>query len=369
MIVGTTRATDTHLSARQPGMKDVALRAGVSHQTVSRVINHHPNVSASTRERVEAAIKELGYLRNMTARALVTRRSRTIGVVTFGSFQYGPVRAMLSIEQAARQADLHVNLTTVDDENAVDDVIHRLLGRAVEGVILVAPQQFSVGIARRLREYIPAVVVGTEVSEDINSASIDQALGAQMATEHLLGLGHRDIAHITGPMDWHDAQARAAGWARAMQAAGLTPRPMIAGDWSPECGYQIGCSFERRDLPTALFVANDQMAVGVMRAFHERAIAVPDRVSVVGFDDIDLCAFLWPPLTTVRQDFATLGTRAVELLLELMSGAPTASVLVPPALMVRASTASVAGACSTATSPASVARKPRPLTSRRGPKR
>ena len=222
---------------RRPGMVDVARRAGVSHQTVSRVLNEPASVRPATRERVLAAIEELGYRRNMAARALVTDSSRMIGVMTAFSHFYGPASTTAAIELAARRSNYGTLVTSlqVGDEEEIDEALGFLVNRGVDGLIAVAP---STGIARaagRGAGGVPMVVVadGFAPSERVHVVSVDQGLGAGMAVRHLVGRGRSRIAHIAGPGDWFDARARAAGWRAALEDSGLEAVDPVEGDLGP----------------------------------------------------------------------------------------------------------------------------------------
>ncbi len=327
-------------------MTDVAQLAGVSHQTVSRVLNDHPHVREETRRRVLDAMVKLGYRRNLTARALVTRQTATIGVVAFDTDLYGPASTLFSIEEAARARDYRVSVVTVPDpdEAAFAEAVDRLLEQSVTGVVVLAPQRAAVRVMAGLPPDLPAVAVEGGAAPGIPSVVVDQVDGALQATRHLLGLGHRSIVHVSGREDWIEAEARLRGWQQAMAAAGAPLSPVLAGDWSPRSGHAAG----RRlldELPgtTAVFVANDHMALGLIRAVSEAGVQVPEQISVVGFDDIAEAEFLRPPLTTVRQDFAEVGRRCVDVLLDRIA-TPVEwfdgpAVVVPCSLVVRASTA------------------------------
>lgn len=329
---------------RPPGMQDVARAAGVSHQTVSRVLNGHSRVRPETRQRVLAVIAELGYRRNSAARALVTSRSGTIGLLTPRSALHGPVATMVSVEEAARQAGLFVSVASLTDYGAasVAAALDHFLDQGVEGIVVIAPTPGAVEVASSLALRVPMVITAADTSAGLGfqSASVDQELGARLATRHLVELGHTDIVHVRGPLGWLDAEARCRGWRGELAAAGLQDTPPLVGDWTAESGFALGKQLLAAGPPSAVFAANDMMALGVVRAVTEAGIDVPADVSVVGFDDIEGAGFYRPPLTTVRQDFTALGGRCVALLLEQLAGGVSSSpVLLPPELVVRASTA------------------------------
>ncbi|SDT70145.1 LacI family DNA-binding transcriptional regulator [Jiangella sp. DSM 45060] len=332
---------------RSPVMADVARIAGVSHQTVSRVLNHHPNVRQATRDRVVAAIEELGYRRNLSARALVTRRTNTLGVVAFDTTLYGPASTLFGLEQAARDAGYFISIVSLKTINrkTVGEALDYLAAQAVDGLIAIAPQVEAAAAVSALQGHVPVVAVEGGEADGMPVVAVDQTRGAELATRHLLDLGHRTVWHVAGPADWLEAEGRRRGWRRTLEAAGIAAPPVVAGDWSPRAGYAAGrhiADAARAGRATAVFVSNDQMALGLLRALHEAGIRVPQDVSIVGFDDIPEAEFLTPPLTTIRQDFAEVGRKSIALLLDLIETGPgpeTARVVVAPALVTRASTA------------------------------
>ncbi|WP_416418628.1 LacI family DNA-binding transcriptional regulator [Paenarthrobacter aromaticivorans] len=325
-------------------MEDVARVAGVSHQTVSRVLNNHPNVSTKTRERVEQAITELGYRRNTAARSLVTRRSQTIGVLGSELAQYGPSHTLLGVQQAARDAGYFVSVAGLREvtPETIKDAMAHFMDQGVDGIVVTVPHPGTFEVLKDITAQVPLVAVGSVGDEHLSGATVDQREGARLAVQHLLELGHKHIGHLSGPADWIDAVARTEGWRDALREAGLEPAALIEGDWSAECGYLEGLKIAAERSMTALFVANDQMALGVLRAFHEAGVRVPADISVVGFDDQPEAAYFIPPLTTVAQDFEELGERCIGLLLDrLETGATGTPVTVKPRLVVRATTAPV----------------------------
>lgn len=323
-------------------MEDVARVAGVSHQTVSRVLNNHPNVSSKTRERVEQAITELGYRRNTAARSLVTRRSQTIGVLGSELAQYGPSHTLLGVQQAARDAGYFVSVAGLREvtPETIKDAMAHFMDQGVDGIVVTVPHPGTFDVLKDITAQVPLVAVGSVGDEHLSGATVDQREGARLAVQHLLALGHKHIGHLSGPADWIDAVARTEGWRDALREAGLEPAALIEGDWSAECGYLEGLKIAAERSMTALFVANDQMALGVLRAFHEAGVRVPADISVVGFDDQPEAAYFIPPLTTVAQDFEELGQRCIGLLLDRLETGTTGSpVSVKPWLVVRSTTA------------------------------
>lgn len=322
-------------------MHDVAKLAGVSHQTVSRVLNKHPNVRTATRERVLAAMRELDYRPNNLARSLVTSRTHRIGVISFDARYYGPGSTLVAIERAAHNRGYGVALASMTGLTAEDDAhaVAMLDAQRVDGLIVIAPHRGAVDTIRRLPAAVPVVALESEFRRGVSVVAIDQRAGGRMATEHLLSLGHRTVWHVAGPDDWNEARLRIAGWRDALTDAGRSAPEPLAGDWTPRSGYQAGLELARRTDVTAVFVANDQMALGVLRAFHEHGITVPGDRSVVGFDDMPEAEFLVPGLTTVRQDFDAVGRKGLARLMTLIEGGtPRRRVtLIEPELVVRAS--------------------------------
>jgi DNA-binding LacI/PurR family transcriptional regulator len=339
------RTTGRRGGIRPPVMADVARLAGVSHQTVSRVINGQSNLRPATRLRVEEAIRQLGYRPNSAARALVTKRSATIGVIGSKSGFWGPSTVHRTIQAAGREAGYFVSSVNVPDLTgaAVADAVEHLRDQSVEGIVLIAANDEAVEVARSQEAVgIPVVVVEGLLDKARWTVGVDQVAGAELATRHLLDLGHTEIVHVAGPLQWTEARSRLRGWQGAMHAAGLRPSPPLEGDWSAASGYRLGAELAARTEVTAVFAANDQMALGLLRALWEAGRTVPGDVSVVGFDDIPEAGFLIPPLTTVRQDFTAVGHRAIEILQAAIAhpepGGETPERLIRPELVVRAST-------------------------------
>ncbi|UTT63768.1 LacI family DNA-binding transcriptional regulator [Microcella humidisoli] len=299
-----------------PTIRDVARAAGVSHQTVSRVLNEHPNVSRATRERVSTAIAKLGYQPSRAAVSLATNQSRMLGILTASTTQYGPISGIAGIEQAARSAGYWVCTVDVDphDRKSIVDGLDHLYHLGIDGLVVIAPQRPVLDVLNRHPLRGPVVTLGSTTTLGAMSLTVDQTGGARAATRHLLENGHTRIAHIGGPADWEEAAVRAAAFNEELLASGIAPGPTVLGDWTSASGYRAA----RRLLdfrPTGVFAANDQMALGAIHAFNEAGLRVPDDVSIVGFDDLPDASHFAPPLTTVRQDFTELGRAAVDLLL------------------------------------------------------
>jgi DNA-binding LacI/PurR family transcriptional regulator len=323
-------------------MADVAQLARVSLQTVSRVLHDSPNVRGETRERVLTAIRQLDYRPNSVAQALVTGRSKTLGVVSFDTTLYGPASTLLGIEQAAHDAGYAVSISSLRSLNrdSVLSAIQQLRDQGVDGVAVIAPLRSGIDALQHVRPDFAVVAVEAGPNASIPVATVDQMAGAMAATQHLLSLGHKTVWHVAGPTDWNEADERIEGWRTVLEAAGAPIPELLRGDWTPRSGYELGECILRIPELTAVFVANDQMALGLLRRLHEAGRDVPRDLSVVGFDDMPEAAYFPPPLTTVRQDFAELGRRCLHILLGRIEGemGPT-RVVVAPELVVRASTA------------------------------
>jgi DNA-binding LacI/PurR family transcriptional regulator len=297
-------------------MGDVARLAGVSHQTVSRVINDSEHVAPRTRERVLEAMETLGYRPSSIARALVTGRTNTIGVVSFDTTLHGPASTMFGIERAAHRAGYFTTTVSLQslDRPSIDAAVTRLSGQGVDGILVIAAESPAVNALPNLPSRVPVVAVEAGPRKGVSVVAIDQRAGASVATRHLLDLGHATVFHIAGPPDWQEASLRMTGWRRTLRATGADVPDPLTGDWSACSGYELARELVRSDDVTAIFVANDQMALGALRALHEGGRRVPEDVSIVGFDDIPESAFFTPPLTTVRQDFLEMGERGFALL-------------------------------------------------------
>jgi DNA-binding LacI/PurR family transcriptional regulator len=326
-------------------MADVAKAAGVSAQTVSRVLNDHPNVRRETRDKVQAAVRELGYQLNTAARSLVTGRTRTIGVMTFDAVRYGPASVLQGIGTAAQEAGYLVSVAVLRalDRGAVLDAADRLLGQAVDGLITIAPETHTAKALLSVPRVVPIVALDGSVDDSVEVVRVDEEGGARQATSHLLHLGHRTVWHLAGPPGFFAATERVDGWRSALAAAGVEiPEPLV-GDWTANSGFEAGRRLAAMPEVTAVFAANDQMAVGLLRALQEGGRRVPEDVSVIGFDDIPEAAFLLPPLSTVRPDFTEVGRRCIgSLLRQLDSGSASGArqSMVQTELVIRRSSSS-----------------------------
>lgn len=331
-------------TAKQATLVDVARKAGVSYQTVSRVINGHPNVAPHTRERILDAIEQLNYLPNVSARNLVTRRSRTVGIISYGSTYYGPAQMVTHIEASLREREYGLTLSTLPQMSvaALRAAILEVRRRSVDGIVMITPiADIQTHEVQALCRQVPFVMIDIALGEALPSVVIDQRRGGMLAAQHLVDQGHREIAEIRGPRDWSAAALRHDGTLTVLHEAGIEPTLSVEGDWTAHSGYEAahrvvdaGVAF------SGLVVSNDQMALGAIRALRERGLRVPDDISVVGFDDLPESAYFEPPLTTVHQDFASLGRESAAYLSDLIDGRPTPLMqhVLAPELVIRRST-------------------------------
>jgi DNA-binding LacI/PurR family transcriptional regulator len=338
------RVAGKSASPSLPRSADVARLAGVSQKTVSRVFNDEPYVSADVRRRVLEAADELGYRLNNAARALASGRTRSIGVVSLGTALYGPASLLMGIERAVRPTGyaLRVVSTVEGDPSGIVGAVQSLLEQGVDGIIISEPIDegtLSVPLG------VPVLVLGAPsifTAPQVVTMSVGSSLLARTATDYLLQLGHETVHHLAGPQRWYSARDRLEGWRSALVAQGRSEPPVVIGDWSAASGYREGAALVADPTVTAVFAANDDMAIGLIHALVDAGRRVPDDVSVVGFDDIPVSAHVLPPLTTVRQPFDAVAEQGLELLLRAIEE-PQLSVPEAPdppvELIVRASTA------------------------------
>lgn len=314
-------------------MAAVAARAGVSGQTVSRVVNESPRVDPATRERVERAMAELGYRPHRAARALRTGRSQTIGLVVTTLATVGNSRMLQATAEAAAERGYALTLVTAA-AGGVGEAFERLADQGVDGAIVL--NEASALLPAQRPSGLHLVVVDAPEESDLVVVHSDHAGGAATATAHLLGLGHRTVHHLAGPADSFAASERERGWREALHAAGAEIPEAVRGDWSPESGHAAADALATA---SAVFCANDQMALGLLRALADSGRRVPDDVAVVGFDDVPDAANYRPPLTTIRQDFSALAHRAVALLVGDIEGEAVERASVVPTTLVERSSA------------------------------
>jgi len=341
-------------------IKDVAEVAGVSTQTVSRVINNRPDVAPATRRRVLGVIKELGYRPNMLARSLSQQRSHSLGVVTAGLKYVGPSRTINGITAQAEELGYMRVLKELRhfEFDDIDSVLDDLLSRQVDGILWAVSEvgDNRRGLASRLRALkTPILFMTMEQRSGWPVVKIDNYAGGRIAVQHLLDLGHRHVGHISGPLAWWEARMRKSGWEDAMNDAGyaMSDHHWSEGDWSPASGKKaIDELLAKFPEMTGVFIANDQMALGALQYAHEHGIRVPNQLSIVGFDDVPESAFYWPALTTIHHDHYTLGCTAVKELVAMIDrrrkaelwGMPAVDdqsllISIEPTLTVRASAA------------------------------
>ncbi|MFE4467735.1 LacI family DNA-binding transcriptional regulator [Leifsonia sp. NPDC056824] len=329
-------------TGRPLSIRDVARIAGVSRQTVSRVLNGERYIKPSTEEHVRKVIEELAWRPNSAARALATSRFKAIGLLVSARSHYGPFSAAAAVDEAARARGYAIVSATLahEDEASLTEALDAFLAQGVDGVVVIAPQQRAHEALRKVSIRVPFISLQWPDTPGDRAVAFDQREGARLATRHLIELGHTRIVHVAGPQDWNEAEERMRGYLDEMSARDLPTTPPVLGDWTADTGYDLGMKLLRSREFTAVFASNDQMALGLMHAAAELALSVPDDLSIVGFDDIPEAKHFAPPLTTVRQDFAQLGARAIERLIAAIEG----STLIPvddfgaPELIVRKST-------------------------------
>lgn len=330
--------------SRTANILDVARLAGVSHQTVSRVLNDLPNVRPATRARVEQAIAQLRYSPSPAARALVTRRTRTIGLVAPVAADFGPTSIAMHFNVAARAARYNVETVSSLDTDPADvrAIVEGLLRQRVDAIVLVVVDVDVLELVRGLDLSVPVVAAASAARRSPLFVSIDQYRGARAAVRHLAELGYERIVHLAGPQRAADAIERVRGWRDELADRRLEVIAPIHGDWSAASGYRLGAELDVGP-GSAVFVANDHMAIGVLSALRERGLRVPDDVSVVGFDDVPESGFLYPALTTVRQDFAALGELMMQKVLVAVEEPESVTVdtPLPTRLIIRQSTRAV----------------------------
>ena len=327
---------------REPSMADVAAAAGVSGQTVSRVATGKGVVKESTRQRVVAAMQELGYRPNSAARALKFGRYRSIGVIMFSLSTFGNMRTLEAIASEASSAGYSLNLIPLKTatQSSVSGAFARLNEEAVDGIVIVIEAHRLADSEIELPAELPVIVIDSDDRYHYPVVDTDQAQGARLATEHLLDLGHATVWHVAGPEESYSAHRRRQSWDHTLRAHDCAVPEVIVGDWSAESGYRAGLQLVQHDGVTAIFAANDQMALGILRALHESGRSVPGDISVVGFDDMAEASQFWPPLTTVRQHFDQVGALALRnLVATIERRAVESTELVTTELIIRSSTA------------------------------
>ena len=342
MVMLLTMAAGSPAAAPAPraSIGDVARLAGVAPITVSRVANGSDAVRPDTRERVLAAMAMVGYAPNTAARALRSGSFETIGLVAHRFTRTGESRTIEGVVEAARTEGYTVALVDIVSPTDVSAAATRLRHQAVDGLIVIRAE-VATPTDLSLPPGMPVVVSDSRFVGHHAAVGADQIGGSRTAVEHLLALGHPTVHHIAGPADSAPAAQREETWRETLRQAGREVPPVLRGDWTPQSGYQLGAAVAGDPTITAIYSANDEMAAGLMRALHERGVRIPEDVSVVGFDDAPITEFLWPPLTTIRQDFRKIGSELVRLLLLQVRDHVDVSrehVVVGTSLQVRGST-------------------------------
>jgi len=325
-------------------IRDVAARAGVSHQTVSRVINAFERVTPETRQRVEKAIEELGYQPNAIARSMADGRTYTLACISPNLTDFTFASLIEGAEIEARQRGYFLLTATAPDADTFEMLVRQMVtSRRTEGLLVINP--YSDQRHEYLPQTVPLVFLGMRPRQEVgDSASIDEIQAGRLATQHLLSLGHRRIAHITGPLCEDCSQDRMAGYIEALKAAGIEPNPywVSEGDWSATAGEEVTRGWLVQDAPiTAIFAQNDRMAVGAIRALREYNRRIPEDVSVIGFDNIPLASYFDPPLTTMFQDIQFIGREAARLLIKRLEDpkAPPQHLQYNAEVVIRSTTA------------------------------
>lgn len=332
----------------RPTIRDVARKAGVSHQTVSRVINGRESVLPETRALVEAAIEQMGYRPSAIARSMARGQTHTLACISPNLTDYTFASVIEGAETEARQHEYFLLSSSASDPQAFHELVNELIGhRRVDGLIVINP--YADDRYKFLPKDFPLVFVGARShDEKVCSVALDDEKVAYEATRHLISLGHTNIAMITGPMEEDCSQDRTAGYQRALQEAGISfdETMVIEGDWSATSGQSALQSFvEQGRVPSAVFAQNDRMAMGVLRAARDANLRIPSQLAVIGVDDMPLSSYFDPPLTTMRQDMPLIGQKATRMLLDIIQNKNTTirEVKLPAQLVVRQSTSGKGG--------------------------
>lgn len=328
--------TATQRDTRPASLADVAKLAGVSSQTVSRVVRGAGVVAKETRVKVMAAVEELAYRPNLAARSLSRSRTGVVHVINATPLYHGHARSFLSVVGALGELGLQTSTSAVPFTKEVR--LTKLIPLGVDGVVVLGGHSHSSRWAEIAHAEVPVVFIGQRdgLPGSVSSVTVDQAHGSWLATRHLIDQGRRRLFHICGPRDWLDAQERRDGFLAACAEAGVGYEKLSSSTWDAHDGYELGLQIP--DAVDGVFASNDQLALGVMRALHERGRRIPDDVAVIGFDDADGVDCAWPPLSTVRQPFLDVGHAAVAQLSRLIDGGQPEHTLIKPELVVRAST-------------------------------
>lgn len=326
---------------RRPSLRDVATLAGASPQTVSRVANGEPNVTEALRGRVLTAMDQLGYRPNAAARAVRRGAFNTVGIVYHDLVRVGVHRSVEAISTSAAEHGFATTLMplSVSSSQAAGGAFMRLGEMAVDAMIVILPDRFKAVESLHIPPGVPTVVIGPPVLAGAASVDFDQRLGARVAVEHLLALGHETVHHIAGPEGSYAADRRLRAWRETLRHRDLPVPEAMRGNWTPDSGYHAMRALLQRENPSAVFSANDQMALGVYQALGEAGLKIPTDVSIVGFDDVAEASMYAPPLTSIAQDWTELGRQAVHVALEFHAGRAPRAAALATRLVPRASTA------------------------------
>jgi len=324
---------------------DVAARAGVSSQTVSRVINGSPNVKESTRLHVLSVVETLKFRPNRTAQNLASRRSRLIGLITHALSEFGPTQVLVRLEEAARDRGFSVIVIDIKEMTAknIQFAIDELRDQQVAGIQFNLPLRIDFSFLKEVAKQLPIVTYDIALAPNIPSVVFKHERASRLATNHLLDLGHQKIVHLAGPETWIAGHLRRVAFLKTLKLRGRLSSFCLHGDWTADSGYELALQLLKNHWGkfSAVLAGSDSMALGTMRAFYENGISIPDQISVAGFSDMPQSAFFQPPLTTVRQDFTQFGQLGVECLLKAIDHPKSAALqqILEPLLVVRSSTA------------------------------
>ena len=330
-------------------IKDVARAAGVSTQTVSRVLNNRSDVAMVTRARVQEVIASLGYSPNVFARNLSRGRSNTLGVIGYGLVYYGSSSVLTGIENKANELGFSLTLSLIDrvEPSKVDRILYDFLSRRVEGIIWAVPSDITAidWLADKFAKIeTPLIYINKGPNRSDHVTALDNRLGGRLATEHLIQQGYQRIGIITGPINWWEARERLNGWREVIEAEGYADidRLIVEGDWNAPSGdIGLRALMARNPEVDAVFVSNDQMALGALQAARKLGLNSPEDLGIVGFDDIPEAAYFYPPLTTIRQNTKELGAMAVDRMNTLIHALHERLTMVPgiswlePRLVIR----------------------------------
>lgn len=328
---------------RRVSLADVARIAGVSSNTVSRVVRGDPEVADATRQRISAILTEVGYRPHFAARALAAKRTNVLQVILAAPMFHGHGQTLLSVMTEAAKAELSVVVSHADGKeiDTIDPVPFD-----VDGVIILGGQESTIDLAVKSARFAPTVLLlsNQQELEGVSTVSVNNYSGSYTAARHLISQGYREIVHLQGDLTWADAAERTRGCAQACHEAGIEMLTVCAGSWNASRGYEVltaaladGALHVGAERGCGIFAANDQLALGAIRAIHEYGASIPEHVGLVGFDDVDGATCFVPPLTTIRQGFGKVGAEAVRQLAWLQAGEPPRDVLIEPELVIRKS--------------------------------